>query len=322
MMDIGASIYIADSHGLIGRSLRGKLTEQGFKNIVNDSSGSLSLIDFKEVEAFFSRTRPQFVFLIGGNSGGISANQQYPADLMLDNLLVNCHVIECARRFGARKLLYLASSCAYPKFAEQPMRVDSLMSGKLEPTNEPYAVAKLAGIYLCQAYRQQFKSNFISAIPANVFGPGDDFSEDNSHVIGALMGRIHAAKVSRQPQVAIWGSGLPRREFIFSDDAADGCIFLMNGYNGDEPVNLGVGFDCSIRAIAEMIKEVVGYSGELTFDTSKPDGMPAKLLDSSSLRNLGWNPKISLRDGLAATYQWFLREAKAAHREKNEQAVL
>lgn len=321
-MDNGARIYIADRHGLIGPALRDKLKEQGFKNVFSDPPGSLSLMDFREVEAFFSRTRPEFVFLIGGKSGGIRANQQQPADLMLDNLLVNCHVIESARRFGTQKLLYLASSCAYPKFSEQPMRVESLMTGKLESTNEAYAIAKLAGIYLCQAYRQQFKTNFIMAIPANVFGPGDDFSEDNSHVIGALMRRMHEAKVSDQPQVAIWGSGLPRREFIFSEDAAEGCIFLMNAYDGDEPVNLGVGFDVSIRAIAEMIKEVVGYSGELTFDTSQPDGMPAKLLDSSLVREMGWEAKASLRDGLAATYQWFLREEEFARREKNERAVL
>jgi GDP-L-fucose synthase len=306
-MDSGASIYIADNHGLIGSSLREKLKEKGFRNILSDPPGSLSLADFREVETVFSRTRPEFVFLVGGHSGGISANQQFPADLMLDNLLVNCHLIESARRYGTQKLLYLASSCAYPRFTEQPMRVESLMTGKLEPTNEPYAVAKLAGIYLGRAYRQQFKVNFITAIPANVFGPGDDFSEENSHVIGALMRRMHEAKVSGQAEVLIWGSGLPRREFIFSEDAADGCIFLMNNYNGDEPINLGVGFDCSIREIAEMVKDVVGYSGELTFDASKPDGMPAKLLDSSSLRDMGWSPKTSLRDGLATTYQWFLR---------------
>ncbi len=319
-MDSRASIYIADHHGLIGSSLTEKLKEHGFKNILNEPPGSLSLVDFREVEAFFSRTRPEFVFLVGGHSGGISANQQFPADLMLDNLLVNCHVVENARRCGTKKLLYLASSCAYPKFVEQPMRVESLMSGKLEPTNEPYAVAKLAGIYLCRAYRQQFKTPFITAIPANVFGPGDDFSEDNSHVIGALMRRMHQAKVSGQAEVSVWGSGLPRREFIFSEDAAEGCIFLMDHYDGDEPINLGVGFDCSIREIAEKVRDVVGYSGKLTFDATKPDGMPAKLLDSSLLRDMGWKPKTSLRDGLTATYQWFLCQEE--RRGRNERAVL
>jgi GDP-L-fucose synthase len=321
-MERQSRIYIADPQGLIGSSLRNKLNEQGFRNVIGDVSSSLLLTDFKAVDDLFSRSRPEFVFLIGGASGGISANQKKPADLMLDNLLTSCHVIESARRYEARKLLYLASSCIYPKYAEQPMRIESLMSGKLEPTNEPYAIAKLAGLYLCLAYRQQFHADFITAIPANVFGPGDDFSGDDSHVIGALMRRMHEAKNSYQNEIVIWGSGTPRREFIFSEDVAEACILLIDNYEGAEPVNIGVGSDCSIRDLAEMIKEVVGYPGDLVFDPTRPDGMPAKLLDSTILRKLGWTPKTPLKDGLSKTYKWFAREDEFAKRERNGRAVL
>ena len=321
-MDRQASIYIADCHGLIGSSLRAKLTELGCKKIIGDPPGSCSLTDFQELDRLFLRTRPDFVFLVGGASGGISANQKYPADLMLDNLLMNCHVIENARQCGTRKLLYLASSCVYPKVVEQPMRVNNLMTGKLESTNEPYAVAKLAGLYLCSAYRQQFEANFITAIPANIFGPGDDFSAEDSHVIAALIRRMHEAKVGREKKVVIWGSGSPRREFIFCDDIADVCVLLMDDYEGAEPVNVGVGMDWSIRDLAEAVAEVVGYSGELVFDTSKPDGMPAKLLDSTVLAKMGWQPKISLKEGLARTYQWYEREGKFTDRKQHARAVL
>ncbi|HEX7229640.1 MAG TPA: NAD-dependent epimerase/dehydratase family protein, partial [Candidatus Binatia bacterium] len=214
-MDLQASVYIADHHGLVGSALHEKLSQSGCERIISDPPGAFTLRDAKLVDRLFSRTRPEFVFLIGGASGGIGANQKRPADLMLDNLLVNCHVIENARRYGTRKLLYLASSCIYPKFVEQPMRVESLLSGGLEPTNEPYAIAKLAGLYLCRAYRQQFQTEFITAIPANVFGPGDEFSAEDSHVIAALMRRMHEAKSARESEVVLWGSGLPRREFIF-----------------------------------------------------------------------------------------------------------
>jgi GDP-L-fucose synthase len=217
-------------------------------------------------------------------------------------------------------LLYLASSCIYPKFTEQPMRPEALMSGHLEPTNEPYAIAKLAGVYLCRAYRRQFQANFITAIPANVFGPSDDFSLEDSHVIAALMRRMHEAKISGQSEVVIWGSGLPRREFIFAEDIADASIFLMDHYDEAEPVNVGVGADWSIRELAEMIAEVVGFAGNLVFDRSKPDGMPAKLLDSSVLQKMGWRPKTSLKEGLIRTYQWFAQEGTI--RERNASAVL
>jgi len=318
-MDLQASVYIADHHGLIGSALRAKLSQLGCE-IISDPPGAFALRDAKVVDRLFSRARPEFVFLIGDASGGIGANQKRPADLMLDNLLVNCHVIENARRYGTRKLLYLASSCIYPKFVAQPMRVESLMSGGLEPTNEPYAIAKLGGLYLCRAYRQQFQAGFITAVPANVFGPGDDFSAEDSHVIAALMRRMHTAKTARQRDVVIWGSGLPRREFIFAEDVADACIFLMDHYDGAEPVNVGAGADWSIRELAEMIAEVVGFAGNLVFDRSKPDGMPAKLLDSSVLQKMGWRAKTSLKEGLIRTYQWFAREGTI--RERNASAIL
>ena len=319
-MNLQASVYIADHHGLIGSSVHKKLIELGCERIISDPLGWVALRDFNRVDGFFSRVRPELVFLIGGVSGGIGANQKRPADLMLDNLLVNCHVIESARRHGTRKLLYLASSCIYPKLVEQPMRVEALMSGGLEPTNESYAIAKLAGLYLCRAYQQQFQAKFIAAIPANVFGPGDDFSLEDSHVIAALMRRMHEAKISGQSEVVIWGSGLPRREFIFAEDIADASIFLMDHYDEAEPVNVGVGADWSIRELAEMIAEVVGFAGNLVFDRSKPDGMPAKLLDSSVLQKMGWRPKTSLKEGLIRTYQWFAQEGTI--RERNASAVL
>ncbi len=321
-MEKSASIYVAGNYGLIGEAIRAQLERAGFENVLGRQVAESQLTDGAAVEAFFARTRPEYVFLVGGRSGGIGANQKFPADLMLDNLLVDCHVINNAWHYGTKKMLYLASSCTYPKFTDQPMRVEFLMTGKLEPTNEPYAVAKLAGLYLCQAYRRQYQSNFIAAIPANVFGPGDDFSVEDSHVAGALIRRMYEAKVFGEPHVEIWGSGLARREFIYSQDLAAACVFLMDNYEGKEPINVGVGRDWSIRELAETIKEVVAYSGELRFDTSKPDGMPVKLLDSSQLREMGWKPQTSLRDGLAETYQGFLREGVFAKGEENARAIL
>jgi GDP-L-fucose synthase len=227
---------------------------------------------------------------------------------MRENLMVNCHVIESASRHGVEKLLYLSSSCVYPKFSEQPMKVEYLMTGRLEPTNEAYALAKLAGLYLCQAYRRQFKRQFITAIPANVFGPGDDFDLEDSHVIGALMRKMHEAKTLGQARIEVWGSGTARREFIFSRDLAHAALFLMDSYDGEEPINVGVGYDWSIREIAEMIRDVVGFTGELEFDRSKPDGMPAKLLESSCLKQMGWKPRTSIHEALTITYQWFLQQ--------------
>lgn len=304
-MDKDARIFIADNHGLIGEAIRRRLRDDGYENILGDP-GRPSLSDAREVEAFFSRTRPEYIFAIGGKSGGIGANQKFPADLMLDNLLVDCHVIDGACRCAAKKLLYIASSCCYPRACLQPMQVSSLMTGLLESTNEAYATAKLAGIKLSQAYRQQYGIDMISAIPGNVFGPGDDFGVEDSHVIAALMVKMHQAKLSQTNTVEVWGSGAPRREFVYVADVVDAAIFLMKHYSSPLPINLGSGSDASIGEIAELIKEVIGYSGELRFDPKKPDGMPLKSLDSSELFALGWQPKISLRSGLEKTYQWYV----------------
>ena len=264
--------------------------------------------DASEVEAFFSRAAPEFVFLAGGKSGGISANQRYPATLMRDNLLTATHMIHCAYRYGVKKLLYLASSCCYPRLCPQPMRVESLLTGPVEPTSEAYAGAKLAGIQLCQAYRREYGVDFIVAIPTNAFGPGDDFSLEDSHVIAALVRKMHEAKASKASSVEVWGTGTPRREFIFADDLADACIFIMQEYREEKPINVGVGSDLSIRELAELIREVVGFRGELYFNSGSPDGMPAKLLDSSPLKSMGWRPKTPMRAALQATYRGFLEE--------------
>jgi len=307
MMGENAKIYVADREGLVGRALLAELQQAGYEHVLPEKSAAPHLTQRPMVDQYFEQYRPDYVFLIGERTGGIKANQKYPADLMRDNLLANCHVMESACRHGVKKLLYLASSCVYPKLAAQPMHVETLFTGPLERTNEAYALAKLSGIELCRAYRSQYGVNFISAIPANVFGAGDDFSEEDSHVVGALVRRMHEAKVLGLSYVTIWGTGLPRREFIYSLDLAEACVSIMDHYEGTQPINVGVGHDWSIRELAEVIKDVVDYSGELRFDTSKPDGMPAKLLDSSELQRMGWKPRSSLREALATTYQWFLQ---------------
>jgi GDP-L-fucose synthase len=314
-----AKIFIADQHGLLGAAIRLALVTAGCENVID---GSPLLTDADAVDDWFAATVPERVFLVGGKTGGIAANEKFPADLMFDNLLVDCHVMGAALRHGVQKLLYLASSCTYPKFCQQPMGVSALMTGKLEPTNAAYATAKLAGIQLCQAIRRQHRRHFIAAIPANIYGPGDDFSEENSHVVGALMRRMHQAKLAKEPDVVVWGSGTPRREFIFCRDLAAACLFIMEHYQQEEPINVGVGRDWSIRELAEMIKDVVGYRGALGFNLSKPDGMPAKLLDSTPLLNLGWHPTTSIRDGLCETYQWYLRQQEDGAERQGDRASL
>jgi GDP-L-fucose synthase len=259
-----------------------------------------------DVERLFDDHRPAYVFLVAGKSGGITANQRRPAELMLDNLLVESLILSAAHRHGVQKLLYLASACCYPKHAEQPMRVESLMTGPLEPTSEAYALAKLAGITLCAAMRREHGDRFISAIPANIFGPGDDFSPEDSHVVAALIRRMHDAKALGQPSLDIWGTGHPRREFLFVDDVADACVFLMDHYDEDAPINIGGGVDLSIRELAEIIQGVTGYQGRLRFDETKPDGMPRKVLDSAPLLARGWRPRMDVRGAVKATYESFL----------------
>ncbi len=297
-------LYVAGGETLIGSALLRELERHGYQNVVGRDEPDLT--DGKHVESFFTAIKPDYVFLAAGKSGGIGANQKYPAELMRDNLLIESHVIHSAQQHHVKKLLYLASSCSYPKHAPQPMQIESLLSGKLEPTNEAYAIAKIAGLELSQAYRQQYGVNFVGSIPANAFGMGDDFSLEDSHVIAALIHKMHEAKIKQTPQVEIWGTGAARREFIFADDLADACIFVMNHYDSAQPINLGSGDDVSIAQLAVMIKEVVGYSGELQFDASKPDGRPSKSLDSSVLFSLGWKPRTPFKEALQKTYKWFL----------------
>ena len=307
------TMYVAGAETLIGSALLRQLDRRGYSGVVGRPGDAPDLTDADQVEAFFSRTSPEYVFLAAGKSGGIRANQRHPAELMRHNLLVACHVIGSAARHGAKKLLYLASSCCYPKHCPQPMAEASLMTGPLEPTSEAYAVAKLAGLSLCQAYRRQYGTPFISGIPADIFGPGDDFDPDDAHVVAALIRRMHEAKVQGTPSVAVWGSGTPRREFLFADDLADACLFVMERYEGEEPINLGGGAQLSIREVAALIQDVVGYRGDVRYDTSQPDGMPVKWLDASRLTSMGWKAATPVRDALAATYQAFLdREEQVA----------
>jgi GDP-L-fucose synthase len=301
-VDVNARIYVAGSQTLVGRALLKRLADRGFTRVIRDAEPNLS--DRPDVSAFFARTQPEFVFLVAGKVSGIAGNQQWPADLMLDNLLAVTNVIPTAWESQVRKLLYLGSSCIYPKAAQQPFHVSSLGTGPMEPTSEAYAVAKLAGMKLCEAYRRQHNAAFITAISGDAYGPGDDFSIENSHVASGLLRRIHDARIERRPFVEIWGSGNPRREFIYADDLADACIFAMQRHDGAEPLNLGSGEDISIADLAGLIKEVVGYEGDLKFDSGKPDGMPFKALDSSTLRGMGWEPLWKLRRGLEETYRW------------------
>ena len=305
-MDKRARIYVAGSQTLIGIALLRHLHSQGYTVLISDPAGENALRDAKVVDAFFAEARPEYVFLTAGKSGGIRANQKYPADLMLDNLLVETHIINSAYRFGVVKLLYLASSCSYPRLATQPISEDALFTGPLEPTNEAYAIAKIAGIKLCQAYNQQYGTRYISAIPANAFGPDDDTDVEDAHVIPALMMRMISAKALHLPSVDIWGTGAPQREFIFVDDLADACEFVMHHYEASQPINLGSGTTLSIRELAEQIRQIVGYTGELCFDSSKPDGMPLKMLDSRRMLGLGWQAKTPFSEALRATLHWVL----------------
>lgn len=304
-MDQHSRIYVAGQNTLIGTAILRELERQGYRNVIGGQEPELT--DAVAVSHFFAEAAPEYVFLAAGKSGGIDANQRYPADLMLHNLLVECHAIESAYRSGVKKLLYLASSCSYPRNSPQPMRVESLLTGPLEPTNEAYAVAKIAGIKLCQAYRQQHGARFGSAVLSDGFGPGDDFGLENSHVVAALIRKMHEARERGAASVDVWGTGRPRREFMFVDDLADGCIFVMRHYDGAQPINIGGGRDLPVSDLAAMIREVVGFVAELRFDTSRPDGMPAKLLDSGPLAAMGWRPRTPLRSAVSLTYEWFKR---------------
>ncbi|CAM8922816.1 unnamed protein product [Rhodiola kirilowii] len=308
--DKSAKIFVAGHRGLVGSAIVRKLHGLGFSNLILKTHHELDLTRQADVENFFAVEKPQFVILAAAKVGGIHANNTYPADFIAINLQIQTNVIDSAYRNGVKKLLFLGSSCIYPKFAPQPIPEEALLTGPLEPTNEWYAVAKIAGIKMCQAYRLQFNWDAISGMPTNLYGPNDNFHPENSHVLPALMRRFHEAKVNNSKEVVVWGTGSPLREFLHVDDLADATIFLMENYSGLDHINVGSGKEVTIKELAELVKEVVGFKGALVWDTSKPDGTPRKLMDSAKLAGLGWVPKVSLKDGLVDTYKWYLENVK------------
>lgn len=301
-----AKVWVAGHRGLAGSAIARALAARGFESVVGRSSSELDLRDASAVERFFSEEKPQYVFLAAAKVGGILANDSYPGDFIRENLQIQTNVIDCAYRHEVRKLCFLGSSCIYPRLAPQPIREDSLLTGPLESTNEWYAIAKIAGIKMCQAYQKQYGFNAISVMPTNLYGPGDNFDLQNSHVLPALIRKFDAACEAGDPSVTIWGSGTPRREFLFVDDLADACCFLMENYESPEIINVGVGEDLTIAELALLVKDVTGFAGSIEHDRSKPDGTPRKLLDVSKLQSLGWHPKTTLEDGIRRTYEWYV----------------
>ena len=299
-----SKIYIAGSNGMVGSAILRNLKENGFENIITKSSKELDLRNQKAVLDFFELEKPEFVFLAAAKVGGIHANSTYPADFIYDNMMIQNNIIHSAHIHKVKKLLFLGSSCIYPKFAEQPLKESCLLTGALEPTNEAYAIAKISGLKMCEFYKKQYGSNFISAMPTNLYGINDNFDLENSHVLPALLRKFIEAKNNNKKEVVVWGSGTPLREFLFVDDLAEACIFLMHNYNDTEFVNIGTGVDVTIKELAETIKEIVGFSGNLVFDASKPDGTPRKLLDVSKINNLGWKYKVDLKNGIEKTLEW------------------
>ena len=310
-MNRESKIYVAGHRGLVGSAIVRRLEAEGFGNIITRTSAELDLREQGAVREFFEAEKPEYVILAAAKVGGILANDSYPAEFIYDNLMMEANVIDAAWRNGVKKLLALGSTCIYPKMAPQPLKEEYLLTGPLEPTNEWYAVAKIAGIKLCQAYRRQYGADFISAMPTNLYGPGDNFDLEKSHVMPAMIRKFHEAKVRGDRTVTLWGTGKPLREFLHVDDMADACVFLMKNYSGEEIVNIGVGEDLSIRELAEKVRRVVGFEGEIVWDASKPDGTPRKLVDVSRINKLGWKASIALDEGIASTYQWFLDQAKA-----------
>lgn len=306
-MEKGAKIYIAGHSGLVGLAIFHKLKKEGCAHIVTKTHQEFDLLRQLDVENLFRAQRPQYVILAAAKVGGIQANISYPAQFIYENLAVQTNIIHASYQYEVKKLLFFGSACTYPRDCPQPMKEEYLLSGYLEPTNEPYAVAKIAGIKMCEAYNRQYGTNFICAIPTNVYGPNDDFDPNNSHVIPALIRKFHVAKIKSNATVTVWGSGSPRREFIYVDDLAEACIFLMENYNNSKIINIGVGEDVSIKELTYIIKEVIGYDGEIIFDASKPDGVSQKLLDISKLKNFGWQAKTSLMEGIRKTYEWYVK---------------
>jgi GDP-L-fucose synthase len=304
-MEKTAKIYVAGLYGMVGSAIARKLEAAGYRNILGHSSKELDLTSQSAVFDFFKKEKPDYVFLAAAKVGGIYANNTYPADFIYSNICIQTNIIHSAYVFRVKKLLFLGSSCIYPKFAEQPMREDCLLTGELEPTNEPYALAKIAGIKMCQAYNRQYHTTFISCMPTNLYGPNDNYDLMNAHVLPALVRKVHEAKINGKDTYVVWGTGAPKREFLYVDDLAEACIFLMKEYLHNETINVGSGQEVTIRELATTIADVVGFKGQIVFDTSKPDGTPRKLLDVSRLKAMGWSPRVSLKEGIKLAYEDF-----------------
>lgn len=304
-MDKDSKIYVAGHRGLVGSAIVRELEKKGYENIIGKTHKELDLTNSLDVEKFFKEEKPEYVFLAAAKVGGIYANSTYPADFIYENLLIQNNVIGNAHKYGVKKLMFLGSSCIYPKMCPQPIKEEYLLSGYLEETNEAYALAKISGLKMCQYFNKQYGTNFISVMPTNLYGPYDNFHRENSHVMPALIRRFHEAKVKNAKEVVVWGSGTPLREFLYSEDMADACIYLMENYEGNDFFNIGTGKEITIKGLAELIKEVVGYKGEIVWDSSKPDGTPRKLLDVSRLEKAGWKYKMELKDGVKEAYKWF-----------------
>ena len=302
-MEKHSKIYIAGHRGMVGSAIHRRLKKEGYENFVFRTSDELDLRNQQAVADFFAKEKPGYVFLAAAKVGGILANNTYRAEFLYDNLMIQSNVIENSYRQEVKKLLFLGSSCIYPKLAPQPLKEDYLLTGLLENTNEPYAIAKIAGIKMCDAYRSQYGCNFISVMPTNLYGPNDNYDLKNSHVLPALIRKFHEAKLNDQPEVIVWGSGTPRREFLHADDMADACVFLMKNYNEPGLINIGIGEDLSIKELSEMIKNITGYNGKIVFDSSKPDGTPRKLMDVIKLTTLGWKASINLKEGITQVYK-------------------
>ena len=317
-MDKNAKIFVAGRHGMVGGAIARHLETEGFTRVVGPSSKELDLQDQHAVVSFFEREKPEYVFLAAALVGGIHANNTYPADFIYNNLQIQMNVIRGAWKYQVKKLLFMGSSCIYPKFAPQPMKEEYLLTGKLEPTNEPYAIAKIAGIKMCESFNRQYGTNFISVMPTNLYGPNDNYDPMNSHVLPALIRRFHEAKEGGVEEVVVWGTGKPLREFMFVDDLADACLFLMENYTGSEIVNIGTGQEVSIAELARIVKEIVGFEGKLSFDPSKPDGTPRKLLDCTKLHSLGWSHGTQLREGIARAYADFLETGGRQSRSREK----
>ncbi|MCL5875723.1 MAG: GDP-L-fucose synthase [Candidatus Dependentiae bacterium] len=305
-MEPSSKIYVAGHRGLVGSALVRALIKDGYTNLLARSSQELDLRDQKAVNDFFEQERPEYVFLAAAKVGGIQANISYPASFIYDNLEIQVNVISAAYKYGVKKLLFLGSSCIYPRLCPQPMNEDYLLSGLLEPTNEYYALAKLAGIKLCEAFNKQHKTQFISCLPTNLFGPNDNFDLETAHALPALIAKMHTAKINNLPEVEVWGTGSALREWLYVDDLAQACLLLMKEYTGNSPVNIGLGHDITMRDLAYKIKDIVGYQGKLVFNTNKPDGMPQKLLNVNKINALGWSPETHLDDAIRLTYQWYV----------------